>query len=99
MNRAKWLVVTATLFAALLPVIAQSDATATPRKPAVQGTHEQKAEGAGRGEQVFKQNCSRCHAAPQGFPAQISRSVVRHMRVRASLSSEDEKALLKFMNP
>lgn len=51
------------------------------------------------GERVFKQNCSRCHNAPQSFPPQISGTVVRHMRVRASLSQEDELNLLKFLNP
>ena len=52
-----------------------------------------------RGERVFQQNCSRCHNAPQGFPPQISGTILRHMRVRASLSAADEKALLRFMNP
>jgi cytochrome c5 len=51
------------------------------------------------GERVFKQNCSRCHNAPQSFPPQISGTVIRHMRVRASLSREDEQTLLKFLNP
>jgi mono/diheme cytochrome c family protein len=52
-----------------------------------------------RGEKVFQENCSRCHNAPQGFPPQISATIARHMRVRASLSAADEKALLKFLNP
>ena len=52
-----------------------------------------------RGERVFKQNCSRCHEAPQGFPPQVSNTILRHMRVRASLSAADEKALMQFMNP
>ena len=51
------------------------------------------------GERVFKQNCSRCHAEPEGFSSHISGTIVRHMRVRASLSREDERALLKFLNP
>jgi cytochrome c5 len=51
------------------------------------------------GERVFKQNCSRCHDAPQSFSPRISYAIVRHMRVRASLSAADEKALLQFMNP
>jgi cytochrome c5 len=51
------------------------------------------------GQQVFDQNCSRCHNAPQGFSPRISGTVVRHMRVRAGLSAEDEKALLRFFNP
>jgi cytochrome c5 len=52
-----------------------------------------------RGEQVFKQNCARCHDAPQSFSPRITGTIVRHMRVRASLNAEDEKALLHYLNP
>jgi mono/diheme cytochrome c family protein len=62
-------------------------------------TESKKAGEISRGETVFQQNCSRCHNAPQGFPPQISATIARHMRVRASLSAADEKALLKFLNP
>jgi hypothetical protein len=51
------------------------------------------------GERAFRQNCSRCHQAPGGFPTQISGTIVRHMRVRANLNQEDERAILKFLNP
>jgi hypothetical protein len=47
---------------------------------------------------VFKENCSRCHDAPEALHPKVTRQVIRHMRVRASLSVEDEKALLAFMN-
>ncbi len=52
-----------------------------------------------RGQQVFDQNCSRCHNAPEGFSPNISGTISRHMRVRAELSEEDYKALLKYFNP
>jgi cytochrome c5 len=51
------------------------------------------------GQRVFKQNCSRCHTAPEGFSPSISGTIVRHMRVRAGLSQHDEKELLHFFNP
>ena len=51
------------------------------------------------GQHVFEQNCSRCHNAPEGFSPRISGTVIRHMRVRAGLSAEDEKALMRFLNP
>jgi cytochrome c5 len=51
------------------------------------------------GERVFQQNCWRCHDAPEGFSPRISGTIVRHMRVRASLSQHDEQVLLKFFNP
>ena len=51
------------------------------------------------GQQVFEQNCERCHNAPQSFSPSISGTVIKHMRVRANLSKEDEQALLRFLNP
>jgi mono/diheme cytochrome c family protein len=53
----------------------------------------------GEGEKKFKQNCSRCHEAPQGFSPRISGTILRHMRVRASLSQQDERDILRFLNP
>lgn len=52
-----------------------------------------------RGQQVFNQNCSRCHNAPEGFSPSISGTIARHMRVRANLSDADYKILLRFLNP
>jgi mono/diheme cytochrome c family protein len=52
-----------------------------------------------RGQQVFEQNCARCHNAPEGFPSSISGTVAIHMRVRARLSNADYKALRRFLNP
>lgn len=66
----------------------QSQATA---KPSPQKEDE--------GQKIFEQNCSRCHNAPEGFPPRISGTVVRHMRMRANLSREDEQKLLRFFNP
>lgn len=51
------------------------------------------------GQKIFEQNCSRCHQAPESFSPRISATIVRHMRVRANLSREDEQKLLRFFNP
>jgi hypothetical protein len=51
------------------------------------------------GEQKFAQNCGRCHTPPEGFSPHISGTIVRHMRVRASLSKQDEADILRFLNP
>jgi len=51
------------------------------------------------GEQIFHRRCANCHNAPEGFSPRISGTVVRHMRVRASLSKREEDALLRFFNP
>jgi cytochrome c5 len=66
-------------------------------KPPAKATHNVKVHD--DGQRVFDQNCSRCHTTPDGFPPRISGTVARHMRVRASLSAADEKALLHFLNP
>ena len=52
-----------------------------------------------RGEQVFAQNCSRCHMPPMSIPPRVTGTILMHMRTRARLSREDEKALLEFMAP
>ena len=51
------------------------------------------------GQQVFQQNCARCHNTPETFGSSISGTVAHHMRVRANLSEEQYKALLIFLNP
>jgi hypothetical protein len=52
-----------------------------------------------RGEQVFAQNCSRCHVPPMSIPPRVTGTILMHMRTRARLSREDEQALLHFMAP
>jgi len=51
------------------------------------------------GEKRFQVNCGRCHNPPEELPPAATRAVVRHMRVRAMLSAEDEKLILEFLNP
>jgi hypothetical protein len=50
-----------------------------------------------QGEQRFRANCGRCHAAPQKFPPRMMATVVRHMRVRASITDQDMKLVLFYM--
>jgi cytochrome c5 len=51
------------------------------------------------GEKRFQANCGRCHNPPEAISPREARAVVRHMRVRAMLSNEDEKLILKFLAP
>ena len=51
------------------------------------------------GERAFQANCNRCHYAPESINPRITGTVVRHMRVRANLSAEDERLILKFFAP
>jgi cytochrome c5 len=54
---------------------------------------------AAEGEKRFAQNCGRCHTPPSSISPRIAKAVLRHMRVRASLSKEDERYILKFLAP
>lgn len=84
----------------ILPLCAQQLAQKTDSQAAPAQSHKASSPAdSGDGERVFKQNCSRCHDAPQSFSPRISGTVIRHMRVRASLSEQDEKKLLRFLNP
>lgn len=49
------------------------------------------------GEKRFHANCSRCHAAPQKFPPRMMSTVLRHMRVRATITDEDRRLILFYM--
>jgi mono/diheme cytochrome c family protein len=50
-----------------------------------------------QGEQRFRANCGRCHAAPHKFPPRMMAAVVRHMRVRATITDEDMRLVLFYM--
>jgi hypothetical protein len=49
------------------------------------------------GERRFRSNCGRCHAAPQKFSPRMIGTIVRHMRVRATITDEDMKLVLFYM--
>ena len=50
-----------------------------------------------QGEQRFRANCGRCHAAPQKFPPRMMKTILRHMRVRATITDEDQRLILFYM--
>jgi len=72
---------------------AQTDTQSTAPAPAVRNT------GQKSGEEVFQQNCSRCHKPPMTISPRITGTVVMHMRVRAKLSRQDQEALLRYLAP
>jgi cytochrome c5 len=51
------------------------------------------------GEVKFKENCGRCHNPPDALSPREVKAVVQHMRVRAMLSAEDERLILKYLAP
>jgi cytochrome c5 len=83
------------------PVLSQSNKPVEKPAPSVRNSNppESPRNAASSGEQKFQQNCSRCHNAPEGFSPRISGTIVKHMRVRASLSEQDAREILRYLNP
>lgn len=89
------------LCVAVLPMIAQPPDSAPPNDAASPTTKRDRTNSAQQsdGERKFTQNCGRCHTSPEGFSPAISRTILQHMRVRASLGKQDEEDILHFLNP
>ena len=49
------------------------------------------------GEKRFRTNCIRCHQPPHKFPPRVMATAIRHMRVRAMITDEDMKLILRYM--
>lgn len=80
------------------PTPAASRATGTAAS-AHSAPSKQEEEGALRieGEKRFHANCGRCHQAPHKFPPRMMATIVRHMRVRATITDEDMRVILLYM--
>lgn len=62
-------------------------------KVTVQDSDAQRLEG----EKRFRANCGRCHQTPHKFPPRMMATIVRHMRVRATITDEDMRLILLYM--
>jgi len=49
------------------------------------------------GEKAFHSNCGRCHTAPPKFAPRMTGTIIRHMRVRATLTDEEMRSILHYM--
>jgi mono/diheme cytochrome c family protein len=49
------------------------------------------------GEAKFHSNCGRCHQSPHHLAPRVVLTVERHMRVRATLTDEDVKAIVAYL--
>ncbi|HEX3438105.1 MAG TPA: cytochrome c [Pseudacidobacterium sp.] len=102
MSLGQVLVFSSILGTAVIPLLAAQPQTARPaaqtrnNSAATMHVYQQRQD---EGQRLFEVHCSRCHTAPEGFSQSISGTVVRHMRVRASLSKHEEEELLRFFNP
>jgi mono/diheme cytochrome c family protein len=80
----------------LLFAMADSPRGNGPTTPVAQSS-EQAATMRVEGEKRFRANCGRCHAAPHKFPPRMMATIVRHMRVRATITDEDMRLVLFYM--
>jgi cytochrome c5 len=51
------------------------------------------------GEKRFQMHCGRCHVPPEDLSPREAKAVIRQMRVRANLTAEDERLILKYLAP
>ena len=90
------------ILTAVLALVSSVYAAEPPRKsesirtPVVRSSAEADAMRV-QGEQRFHANCGRCHAAPQKFPPRMMATIVRHMRVRATITDDDMRLVLFYM--
>jgi mono/diheme cytochrome c family protein len=85
------------VFAALVLAAVIAFGQSKPATPAAQANKNPAASDSG--ERLFQVNCGRCHRPPDQLSPKIAGSVLRHMRVRAMLSKEDEQQILKYLAP
>jgi cytochrome c5 len=87
------------LFAAMFTAAAQNPAPQLqPAKSKVVVPRASANESA-EGEKRFGTHCGRCHVPPEDLSPREAKAVVRQMRVRANLSAEDERLILKYLAP
>jgi mono/diheme cytochrome c family protein len=76
---------------------ASTDKPASPPEAATaSGIHDNRALRL-EGEKRFQANCGRCHMAPPKFPPRAMATILRHMRVRALITDEDRRLILRYM--
>jgi len=97
MNSVSRFVVLALLF--LLLFSALGSGARQPQENAAPLQAAPKIDEAAEGEKRFRTNCGRCHHPPDALSPREARAVLRQMRVRAMLSAEDERLILKFLAP
>jgi cytochrome c5 len=89
---------TVLLLSALCLRIAARPQTSAEAQRAQTASHA-KAKSSQEGERRFQANCGRCHNPPDSLSPREVKAVLQHMRVRAMLSAEDERLILKYLAP
>jgi hypothetical protein len=48
-------------------------------------------------DDVYKNNCMRCHGAVRQYSPRQTATIVMHMRVRANMTAEETQAILQYL--
>jgi cytochrome c5 len=93
-----WFVVLLCALALASSVFAGSSANSKEASAGVPVVHVTDADGMRvAGEKRFRANCGRCHAAPLKFPPRMMGTILRHMRVRATITDEYRRLIQFYM--
>jgi mono/diheme cytochrome c family protein len=61
------------------------------------GASQEEARWRLEGEKRFATNCGRCHQAPHKYPPRVMATAIRHMRVRATITDDDMRYILRYI--
>jgi cytochrome c5 len=87
------------LLATLAAAAAQNQVTQQQTVKSKTAAATQPADESSEGEKRFETHCGRCHVPPENLSPREVKAVLRQMRVRANLSAEDERLILKYLAP
>jgi hypothetical protein len=49
-------------------------------------------------DDAYKQNCTRCHSEVTKVNERMTKTILRHMRVRANIPQDEARAILEYLN-
>jgi mono/diheme cytochrome c family protein len=79
------------------PASASTSSSATSTPPAAAAVQQDADAWRVEGEKRFQANCGRCHQSPHKFPPRMVMTIERHMRVRATLTDEDMRLIVRYL--
>jgi cytochrome c5 len=98
-RRLTYLGVTVLLIVWAFTTLAQNTTSQAPSAKQNKGGTPSAANESAEGEKRFETHCGRCHVPPEDLSPREAKAVLRQMRVRANLSAEDQRLILKYLAP
>ncbi len=69
----------------------------TPHAQVTQAVHKSHLPANFSADEAYKQNCTRCHSEVPPVSTRRTKTIVRHMRVRANLPADEAEAILQYL--